>query len=111
MPYTPSVDFSFQPELMTGTIAPFLPHRSVGQQLDVNTADYRARLESTLFAIERPIPIRQWHPVGRFINKPINWTNESSKIFRRLCQRCRPSNPIQFSVCLASVERESVPVL
>jgi hypothetical protein len=48
----------------------------------INAADNRTRLKAALFAVKRPVPIRERHMVGRFIGEFVNRCDERFEIFR-----------------------------
>src|SRR5205085_967557 len=85
---------------------PFLPERRVGKQLDVNTADDRARLEADLLAVDGAVPVCERDAARRLVDEAIEGHDQRPEVGLRLGERRRPDRPVELGVGLPVVERE-----
>src|SRR5215207_2480569 len=97
--------------LTSRAAAPLLPRRGVGEQLDVDAADDRARLEARLLAVGGAVPVRERDAARRLVDEAVDGRDEGLKILVRFGERRRPDDPVELGVSLAVVEREAVTVL
>lgn len=90
---------------------PFFPHRVVGQHLDVDAADDRARLKATLFGVARVEPVGERDAARRLVDEAIDRTDKGTELVFRIGERRRPYDPVELRVGLAVVERQPKAVL
>src|SRR5947208_2405049 len=60
--------------------APFLPERGVGEQLDVDAADDRARLEADLLTIDGAVPVRERDATRRLVDEAIDGHDQRPEV-------------------------------